>query len=149
MSSSELYADDLIDTHWPRSGPYSEQLTEQAGAGIAQLLRYLNYATRTEDTATTDALPFASTGSAVLNNLGLAAHRLTQLLEQLRGFYLGLAASEVTLYDDRHDDSHSGSATTIETAQALGVATLHAGRLAEALDQAAEHASHLGGGSAV
>lgn len=124
---------DTVGQHWPVDGPRDGDTVADAANAVAELVRYLNHATRS-------GLHWAADVDAVLAGLGEAMHGLPQVLAQLATF-TARQATTPGLYDDR---GRVAAATAAVLAEKLGTARGAAGRLATALDAARKHSSHLG-----
>ncbi|MGH3980877.1 MAG: hypothetical protein ACRDRZ_18075, partial [Pseudonocardiaceae bacterium] len=70
----------LVGRYWPRQGPYSPEGAEAAAGTVAELVRYLNYAT---GVVPRRALRHAGDVYAVVGGLAAAAGGLEQTLRQL------------------------------------------------------------------
>lgn len=71
--------EDVIDKAWPYDGPHSTESVISAAEAIADLVRYMNNATRTPG-----RLPYAGDVYTVLGHLTTMTRRLPQLVTQLK-----------------------------------------------------------------
>lgn len=121
---------ELVEERWPLHGPYTPQLAEAAAEALAQLVRYLNYAT---GQGAPEALPYASHGYTVTGSLRAAANLHTQLLAQLSE-WAGRLAADPTLRHAQDRDTPSAAVEAARTASdALWSAIELANRLSTAL----------------
>jgi hypothetical protein len=85
-------ADEVVARYFPLDGPYDDERTAAAAQTIAELVRYLNYATRYEEAAR-----WPASVDRVLGALGDAAYGQVQALDQL-GSRLAMAAARPCAY---------------------------------------------------
>lgn len=128
---------DVIHRQWPYDGPHDRDTVASAAEATAELIRYLNNATRSAN-----ALDSAAAVHDVLSRLGGAAHGLDQLLRQLGAALHRHAEHDPGLYDDR--DGHQGGDTAQDAAEQLQQARQPAAQLAERLDAALARTTYLG-----
>lgn len=76
-NKTPLSSDEIVEQHFPLYGPYDRDTTVRAGFTMAELTRYLNYAT-----AEADGLPFPVALYDLIGALNVVAQRLPQALEQ-------------------------------------------------------------------
>jgi hypothetical protein len=74
----------------------------------------------------------------------VAVSCLRQLCEQLGDHIEHQGATDPTMYDDRHDDEHSASATAAQAVRELREIADTCGRLGAALGAVSGHLNHLG-----
>jgi hypothetical protein len=122
-----------VRRRWPYHGPYDQERTIEAAEAIAELVRYLNNAIEEPD-----AVPHPNTVSGVLSPIAAATRGLEQLLHQILEL-LDLTAANAR--DNRRD--RPATATISEVVAELAGAGVAADVLAERLERAARHASHL------
>jgi len=85
----------VVGAVWPTDGPYSEQRTATAGRAVAELVRYLNYATRG-----VAGLPDPAGAYLLLGSVATALQRLPQALDQIARRFAELAADPAAAIDD-------------------------------------------------
>lgn len=128
---------DVVDHYWPH-GTYSSETVTTAARAIADLVRYLNHATRQPDT-----LLYIADINSVLYGLAEATQRLPQLTRQLRAaVHWQVTRNPHKVYDDRE-----GKDVTRTTQDLLDELDLMAGEVAvvhRQFQRAANMASHLG-----
>jgi hypothetical protein len=122
-----------VRRRWPYHGPYDQERTIEAAEAIAELVRYLNNATEEPD-----AVLHPNTVGGVLSPMAAATRGLERLLHQIPEL-LDLTAANAG--DDRRD--RPARATISEVLAELAGAGVAADVLAERLERAARHASHL------
>jgi hypothetical protein len=122
-----------VRRRWPHHGPYDQKRTIEAAEAIAELVRYLNNATDEPDAAL-----HPNTVGGLLSPMAAATRELGQLLHQILEL-LDLTATNAC--DDRRD--RPARATIDEVVAELAGAGVAADALAERLERAARHASHL------
>lgn len=94
-----------LATLWPYDGPHSAESVTQAAEAVNQLVRYIANATRRED-----RYPYMSPVGRVAGSLGMASHRLDQVLDQMKTA-VERHARNGDLYDDRRSEARgAGSA---------------------------------------
>ena len=146
---SQATADELVAAAWPLDGPYSPERTIEAARAIAELVRYLIYATRSMCVA----LPYPSDVYGLLGNLSSAQHGLAQTCEQIAAGIEVQAVSLTLSVDELGSPEGAGSARGAvrsaiesawkaaagcrESAAHLSLAHSHVGRLrVDALEDA-------------
>lgn len=134
MSDPDPY--EIVETHWPYDGPYSNETTSAAATMVERLVRYLNNATGKRD-----GLPYAATTYRVLSGVDSAVYGLAQLTRQLRD-HAERIAEDPTLYDDRRD--RPARQTALELAAALDELMPAFDDLERRLRRATSTAVHLG-----
>lgn len=95
-----IYAEDIVAGHFPLHGPYSPERAELATDVVAELVRYLNYATGQGAHA---ALPHAPALYRVLGALTAAAGGLDQTLRQLTTRARQLSADPTLRHCEQRD----------------------------------------------
>lgn len=129
--------DAVIAAGWPLDGPYSHLHTITASYAAAELVRYLNYATRTAA-----GLPDPLAVYEVLGTLEVLVSRLPQALDQVAMRLAGLAGQPNAVTDalgavvtprqvaEAAYFSLTDAAVRLEgAARSLAAAQTHAGRL--------------------
>jgi len=131
-----LYGTEVVGAHWPLDGPHSPEGIESAAVALAELVRYLNRATRPQHELLTEAPHVAG----LLGSLATAAHRERQLCRQLSVSARGLADDPTVRHDLCRDDAEPSrrmAATAARNAAAeLGFAVDVAEELGGFLDRA-------------
>lgn len=140
MNTDHIAPEDLVAQHWPLHGPYDEDRTRTAGGTLAELTRYLNYATG-QGAAT--ALPYASTVNGLVGNLAAVAGGLDQMLRQIQQRCDQLA-DDPKLYDDGDYTNASAVKRALSARATLDNASRFAGGLMNALTMACSDLVHLG-----
>jgi hypothetical protein len=130
----------LLARRWPLHGPYSPERAVSAAGVLAELVRYLNYAT---GQGATRALPHAADVCALLGAFTAAVGGLDQTLHQLRERTEALS-TDPTLRHAQHPDDHRAAATDAARAGArLDTARQTAGALYAELAAARSHLTWL------
>lgn len=142
MSSIDLPdAETVVGEHWPLHGPYSIERTEAAGSVLAELVRYLNYAT---GQGVHDALPYAVTANNLLSRLSAAVGGLEQTFRQIID-RCETWSDDPTLYDYTQRTDHDAAVARARSAiEALADAQSAASLLYNALSSASSNLSYLG-----
>jgi hypothetical protein len=126
-------ADDVVARHWPLHGPYSPARAESAAAVLADMVRYLNYAT---GQGAAHSLPYAADVYALLGPLVAAVGGLDQTLRQLRQRTTALGTDHTLRHSQHPDDHHAAASNATAAGQRLAAAQQAAATLRTALDAA-------------
>lgn len=78
QDTTRLRGDTVVEQNWPYDGPYRGGATKSTATAMAELVRYLNCATRHDR-----ALPYVGTVCLVAEALHNATEGLDQTLRQL------------------------------------------------------------------
>ncbi|MGH4017504.1 MAG: hypothetical protein ACRDSL_27000, partial [Pseudonocardiaceae bacterium] len=133
-------AEAMIRQYWPLHGPYSPGHTAAATSTIADLVRYLNYAT---GQGGHQALPHAADVYTVLGGLSAAAGGLEQTLRQLGDRTDALSQDPTLGHSRRRDDRAGAQAQARAAGQELSAATHALVALHDALTAAQSHLTWL------
>ena len=140
MSEFVEIAEAMVGEYWPLHGPYSPEHAQAAVSAVAELVRYLNYAT---GQGADQALPYASHVYSVVGGLKAAAGWLEQTLRQLehRATALGV---DPTLGHAQQRESRAAVVAEAAAAQdSLAAASGAVLALYEALNAAHSHLAWL------
>ncbi|HEU0087677.1 MAG TPA: hypothetical protein VFQ77_08505 [Pseudonocardiaceae bacterium] len=132
-------AEVVVGRYWPLHGPYGPARTQAAVSTVAQLVRYLNYATRTPE-----ALPEAGDVYPVLGELAAVSGGLQQLLGQLATRAEALIDDPTMRHTGDRQDRAAGRAAAGAAVEALATAWQAVAVLAGALSAAQSHLAALG-----
>lgn len=121
---------ELANEVFPTDGPYDSQRTVKAAAVLAELLRYLNYATMPKG-----GVEYPATVYDLIGNLQTAMERLPQLLGQMTDRLHEQATREGTYVNNpRPEDRRwANRANAPETAVAAAAPLAEVARLAAAM----------------
>jgi hypothetical protein len=109
--------DAVVGAAWPLHGPYGEEHTVTAARAVAELVRYLNYATRA-----VAGLPEPGSVYYLLGALTRALQGLPQALDQVVGRFAELAADPGAAIDDLgHPMSRQAAAAVVGAELAVAV----------------------------
>lgn len=106
--------EDVIEKAWPYDGPHSSESIISAAQGVAELVRYLNNATRTPA-----RLPYMGDVDAVLGQLSTAFDRLPQLVTQMCAV-VEQHWNSTDVYDDQGGDVQDLLGDCVATLQDFG-----------------------------
>jgi hypothetical protein len=133
-------AEAVLGEIWPLNGPYGEYESENAASALAELVHYLNYATRTRE-----ALPYPSVAGSVIEGTARAVGGLDQTFDQIASRIGAFQASPYLYGDGMGADEHASGAEHAERALAkLAQARRDAAQLRQTLADAASHLARLG-----
>jgi hypothetical protein len=140
MDACEI-ADEVVARYFPLDGPYDDERTAAAALTIAELVRYLNYATRYEEAAR-----WPASVDRVLGALGDAAYRQVQALDQL-GSRLAKAAGRPRAYlaTELPDAATATDAAAHVVDELLPVARTATYQLSDAIGRARRYTHQIGG----
>ena len=126
-------AEEIIGQHWPLHGPYTPARAEVAAGTIAELVRYLNYAT---GQGSAHALRYASHVYTVVGGLKAAAGGLDQTLRQLATRTAELRTDPTLGHCQHRDDRQTAQADAAAAGESLAAARRAAAALYDALNTA-------------
>ena len=132
--------EEIVGQYWPVHGPYSPGRVEVAASAIAELVRYLNYAT---GQGSVQALRYASHVYTVVGGLKAAAGGLDQTLRQLAARTAALSTDPTLGHCQHPEDRHAAEADADRAGQSLDTARHAAAALADALNTAQSHLAWL------
>lgn len=133
--------DELVGNAFPLHGPHDADHTVAAAAAMAELTRYLNYATG-EDAKT--GLPHPSDIGDLVDRLSVVASRLDQTIRQLVERLAVLRENQALFDHMRRDDPRAAGDRVDDATAALARAQLNGGLLDTALQDAHTALTRLG-----